>query len=219
VNTRAVAIRLLIFCLGLAPWSASARSPAGSIASQSEVCAEARGAAPQRIKACTALINRTTDDRVRAGLYNNRGTAFADKGDQKHAFTDYAQAIRLNPGESAAYVNRGDLQFRRGELDRAIEDFDAALRIDPAFERAYIGRTAAYLKTNQGDAALRSADDMIAHEPGSATAVDTRACVLKQIGRRDDAIAEYRKALQMASDIPELRQEIQQDLHELGAAA
>jgi predicted negative regulator of RcsB-dependent stress response len=58
---------------------------------------------------------------------------------------------------------------------------------------------------------------MISHEPTSAVAVETRPYVLKAIGRRAEAIAEYRKALRMASDSPELQHEIEADLHELGA--
>lgn len=208
----------LTLCLFAPAPRATAQSRAGSTAGLNEICADAQGPPAQRIRACTTLIARTKNDPSLAGLYNNRGTAFADHGDQQHAFADYAQAIRLNPAIAAAYVNRGDLRFQRRELDQAIADFNAALHVDPAFERAYIGRTAAYLKNNQGEAALQSAGDMIAHEPGSAMAVDTRAYVLKQIGRRDEAVAEYRKALQMASDIPELRQEIEQDLRELKAA-
>lgn len=209
---------VLCLCLCTAPFGVLAQSSSGAVRRQGEICADARGAAAQRIRACTALIARTTNNQTLADLYNNRGTAFADQGDQQHASADYAHAIRLNPAATAAYVNRGDLRFRRGELDRAIEDFNAALRTDPAFERAYIGRTAAYLKNNQGEAALKSADEMIAHESGSAIAVETRAYVLKQIGRREDAIAAYRKALQMAPDVPELRDEIERDLRALGAA-
>ena len=186
-------------------------------AGQDKLCADLQGPADMRVSACAKLIERTTDNQKLAELYNNRGAAFARKGDQDRALADYTRAIDLNSGTSAPYVNRGDLFYRRGELDRAIEDFAIALRLQPAFERAYMGRMLALLKKGDTQGALHSADDMISHLPTSAVAVETRAYVLKAIGRINEQIAEYRKALQMASDSPPLQHEIEADLHDLGA--
>ena len=183
---------------------------------QNKICADSEGPADKRIPACTKLIERTTDNQTLANLYNNRGAAFADQGDQDHALADYTLSINLDGGGSAPYVNRGDLFYRKGEFNRAIEDFSMAIRLQPSFERAYMGRTLAFLKKDDTQSALTSADEMIGREPASAVAVETRAYVLKTIGRCDEAIAEYRKALQMASDSLQLQHEIESDLNELG---
>jgi tetratricopeptide (TPR) repeat protein len=191
---------------------------ADTIKTPNIICADAHGPADKRISACTELIKETSGTQQLSDLYNNRGTAYADKNDQDSALADYTYAIQLNPDNSVPYTNRGDLHYQKGDIDSAIEDYNTALRLQPTFERAYIGRTAAFLKKNDAQGALNSADQMISNEPNSAIAVETRAYVLKIIGRRDEAIADYRKALKMASSIPELQREIEADLRELGAA-
>lgn len=60
-------------------------------------------------------------------------------------------------------------------------------------------------------------DDMVQRLPQSPIAVEMKAYVLKMVGRRDDAIAEYRKALRLAGNLPQLREEIESVLKELGA--
>jgi len=46
--------------------------------------------------------------------------------------TDYSEAIRLNPKDTAAYFNRGCAYYeKKGDYDRAIADFEAALQINP----------------------------------------------------------------------------------------
>ena len=186
-------------------------------AGEDQLCATSQGPADMRVSAGAKLIERTTDNQKLADLYNNRGAAFARKGDQDRALADYTRAIDLDSGTSAPYVNRGGLFYRRGELDRAIEDFAIALRLQPAFERAYMGRTLALLKKDDAQGALHSVDDMISHLPTSAVAVETRAYVLKAIGRLNEAIAEYRKALQMASRLPAAATRDRGGFNDLGA--
>jgi tetratricopeptide (TPR) repeat protein len=204
------------FLMFVGPSSVLQAAASDAAAAQSKICADTEGQADKRIAACTKLIERTTDNQRLADLYNNRGAAFSDKRDQGHALADFTRAINFDDGSCPPYVNRGDLFCRKGEFDRAIEDFSTAIRLQPSFERAYMGRTLAFLKKDDAQSALNSADEMIGHEPASAVAVETRAYVLKAIGRRDEAIAEYRKALQMASESPELQHEIESILHELG---
>jgi tetratricopeptide (TPR) repeat protein len=58
-----------------------------------------------------------------ADAYNNRGIAYAGKGELDRAIEDYNTAIKLNPELADAYYNRGIAYRDKGELDRAIEDY------------------------------------------------------------------------------------------------
>ena len=205
------------FLAFLAPVSVSRAVADDAAIGQSNICADPEGPADKRIATCTKLIERSTDNLSLADLYNDRGAAFAGRGDRERALADFTRAIKLDDGSSAPYVNRGDLFYRMGKLNQAVADFDAALKLQPSFERAYIGRTLALLKKGDAQGALTSVDNMISREPTSVVAVETRAYVLKATGRRNQAIAAYRKALQMASDSPQLQEEIKSALHELGA--
>ncbi len=209
---------LLLSLIAFSSAGHSTPAPANrpTLSTDEEICSHPDAKAAFRIAACNRLIAATQDTRELSDLYNNRGTALAGAGDTRAAFRDYATAIRLNQDSAVPYVNRGDLYFRQGEYDKGISDFNAALARDTKFERAYMGRTLSLLRKNDQQGALRSVEEMVRNIPGSAIAVETKAYVLKALGRREQAIAEYRKALAMARDVLQLREEIKKALQQLG---
>jgi len=65
-----------------------------------------------------------------AVAYNDRGVAYAAKGDRDHAIADYTEAIRLDAKLANAYHNRGRAYRAKSENDRAVVDFKEAIRLD-----------------------------------------------------------------------------------------
>ncbi len=214
---RAPWLHAIAICLCVLSVDALAQS-AGRTAQHIDICADDRQEPDTRIRACTAVIRQETDRQQLSNAHNNRGVAFASKKDKNRAFAEYTQAIQSNAASAVPYVNRGDIYFQRGAFDKAIKDFDKAISLQPDLERPYMGRSLAYLKINDAQRALSSADEMLRNAPKSPIAAETRAYVLKAMGRRDEAIAAYRKALDMSAEIPQLRQEIEAALRELGAS-
>ncbi|MGO9135188.1 MAG: tetratricopeptide repeat protein [Methylovirgula sp.] len=100
----------------------------------------------RQITACTALIETGKETRDKqAAAYNNRGVAYAAKGDLDRAIADFDQAIRLDPKDEVAYKNRGGAYKAKGDFDRAIADYSEAIRLDPKDVLAYKNRGIAYL--------------------------------------------------------------------------
>ena len=66
--------------------------------------------------------------------YNNRGVAYAKKGEYDKAITDYNKAIELNPEYARAYYNRGNAYAEKGEHDKATADYNKAIEIDPEYK-------------------------------------------------------------------------------------
>ena len=63
-------------------------------------------------------------------VYNNRGIAYAGKGEVDRAIEDFSEAIALDPKlANKIYDNRGVAYVRKGEVDRAIEDFIKAIAL------------------------------------------------------------------------------------------
>jgi tetratricopeptide (TPR) repeat protein len=76
--------------------------------------------------------------------YNNRGNAYADKGDYDQAISDYNQALKLDPNCAQAYGNRGNVYADKEDYDKAISDYNQALKLDPNDAQTYNNRGCAY---------------------------------------------------------------------------
>ncbi|MEF3697074.1 tetratricopeptide repeat protein [Desulfolutivibrio sp.] len=68
-----------------------------------------------------AALNPTDPD-----IFNNRGNAYNNLGDQQKALADYNTAVSLRPGDAAALSNRGLAHERMGDDAAACRDYRAA---------------------------------------------------------------------------------------------
>ena len=74
-----------------------------------------------RIEGCTALIDAGRGTTTASAIaYNNRGNAYAEKGDYDRAIQDFDQSIKLTPTYAKPFNNRGVAYLRKGEYDVAI---------------------------------------------------------------------------------------------------
>src|SRR5262245_28793344 len=113
-----------------------------------------------------------------ADAYNNRGAAYARKGDRGRAIADYTKALEFNPKFIWGYNNRGLVYSSMGEYDKAIADFDKALEIDPKSAIVYLNRGFAREKRNERDLAIADYRNVL--ELPAATSTDTQR---KEIAR------------------------------------
>jgi tetratricopeptide (TPR) repeat protein len=77
--------------------------------------------------------NGSTDPK----FYNNRGTAFGERGQYDQAISDFDKAIEINPRYIRAYNNRGVVYRLKGQYDRAISDFNKAIEMNPLDAEGY----------------------------------------------------------------------------------
>jgi tetratricopeptide (TPR) repeat protein len=139
----------------------------------------------------------------RATSYNNRGMAFAAKGEDEKAVADYTMAIKIVPAYGPAYLNRGNFYSNQDKLDAAIADYDLAIKISPAYELAYNSRGAAYYKKDELDTALADLSTAIRLKPDYANAFRNRARVYSQKGDYDKALADFGEAIRFKPKEPE----------------
>jgi tetratricopeptide (TPR) repeat protein len=72
-----------------------------------------------------------------AWAYNNRGIAYARKGQYDQAISNFNKALEINPRDIKAYHNRGHAYAEKGQYDQAISDYTKALEMNPRDARAY----------------------------------------------------------------------------------
>jgi tetratricopeptide (TPR) repeat protein len=159
------------------------------------------GSPDARIAGCTALIQAGQDTTVKLSVtYNNRGTAYDDKGDYDRAIQDYTEAIRLNPNAASAYYGRGYAYKKKGDYDRAIQDFNEAIRLSPNFERAYYDRGNAYIDKEEYDRAIQEFDEAIRLNPNNANSYNNRGVAYKRKGDYGRAIQDYNQTIHLNSN-------------------
>jgi tetratricopeptide (TPR) repeat protein len=192
---------------------------ANSDASDIAICGDVSTSPDKRISACTRLIKRGhLNDEELSNAYGNRGAGFGTMEKHDRALADFNESIRIDRDNGSSLYNRGALRFKKGQIDLAIEDFTESMRLEPRFVLPRMARAIAFLARNETGKALNDADEMVRSFPDSGIALETRAHILEAIGRRDDAIADYRKALAVEPDNPALTDEIEAVLRKFGVA-
>jgi len=170
--------------------------------SRQENVNKCRSADPDtRIAGCTALIQAGQDATENLSvIYNNRGTAYDDKGDYDRAIQDFNEAIHLSPNAERAYYGRGYAYKKKGDYDRAIQDFNEAIHLNPNFERAYYDRGNAYIDKDDYDRAIQDFNEAIQRNSNGANDYNNRGVAYL---RKDDygrAIQDFNEAIQLNSN-------------------
>jgi len=169
----------------------------------------------------TDAINLDAKD---AAAFNNRGLAYAAKGDNDRAIADYDQAIQLDPKSSDAYHNRGDAYSGKSDHERAIADYARAglahaaeganyraiddytkvIDLDPKLAMAYRGRGDAYRLNyedddDEGDLdhAISDYTEAITIDPNDAAAFNGRGLAYAAKGDNYSAIDDYTKSIDL----------------------
>jgi tetratricopeptide (TPR) repeat protein len=184
---------MLSMVAGLVLWSGPLRADALDDCEQLKEPARA-------IRACSRLISVIPDT---AALYTKRGIAYFDNGQIELAIADYTRAIALDPRFTEAHYHRGHAFLSKEAYARAIADFSQALSRNPKHALSRNGRAWAAFKLG-GDlaSALDDANQAIAADATFAAAYDTRGHIYEALGRHDEAVAAFRKALALEPQNP-----------------
>jgi tetratricopeptide (TPR) repeat protein len=150
------------------------------------------------------------DDAIRidpkyAEAYRGRGICYRDQENTARAIDDLSDAIHYGPDDWYALYLRGGAHVMDKRYAEAIDDFTAALRLDSGNTRVLNGRADAQLKAGQPALGLPDVDDALSREPEFAVAITTRGEIFEALDRKDEAIAEFKRALEIDDTIDDAR--------------
>lgn len=122
-----ISLILLAVCLAAAPAMAGPKEDikAGNAAAQAQNLDQAIKLFSKAIKS-----GQLSPENL-AVAYNNRGSAYDDKGMGEKAIADFNQAIKIKPKYAEAYYNRSFTYEKKGMLASAMKDIEQAVRLQP----------------------------------------------------------------------------------------
>ena len=132
-------------------------------------------------------------------LYNMRGSAYFDKGEDDIAIADFNDALRIGPPTGTIFHNRGNAWHSKGDNARAIADYDEAIRLNPKEAYSYQNRGVAKQALGDLDGALADINQAIRLNPALPSPLINRTVIWRAKGDFDHAVADATEAIGLAS--------------------
>ncbi|MCH8220594.1 MAG: tetratricopeptide repeat protein [Proteobacteria bacterium] len=117
-----------------------------------------------------------------------------DSGDYRKAFQLTREACDLQPDNARLWITAGTLGGRLGELEQAEHCLRKALALAPDSATALENLSVTLVGRGEAEKALEYSTQAIRLKPAAAT-FDRRGYILAQLGRHDEAVRDFRKAL------------------------
>jgi serine/threonine protein kinase len=138
-----------------------------------------------------------------------RGNELLRQGNYRQAVDAYNDAIRINPRNAIALVGRGIAYENLGQSDNALKDYDEALRNERTSVSALLGRGRVHLARRDFVTAYSDFSDAARLNKNNGAARQGRGIANEGLGRREEAIQEYREALKLDSNLTRSRDALQ----------
>jgi tetratricopeptide (TPR) repeat protein len=212
VNMRKCALVYFLVCMLAVPTYA---------ANKMHACEISLGAfSPEKLDECIAKCTAAIKEDPRSSAaYVARGQCYGIKGVDEpalrpQAMADYNKAIELDPTIEGAYYLRALLYREDRNYDLAIADLrkSIALRQKP-FWLEHVILAEVYFDAGRPAEGLPYAQKSLSLEPGSFNGLEARGRIFEKLGRRAEAISDFRAALKKA---PNYAYEAKEGLKRLG---
>ena len=154
-------------------------------------------------------------------LYTDRSGVYYQMNRQKEMIDDLQKAVSLNDKNVDALNSLGyELIDKEIDVAKGLELVQKANQLAP--QKAYITDSVAwgYYKSGQYEKAVRFAETAVRQAHDSAVINMHLGDIYQKLNRKNEALAQYRKALMMKQDLtPEMEEQIKKQLHETNVPA
>jgi tetratricopeptide (TPR) repeat protein len=133
------------------------------------------------------------------------GAEAGGQGDNDRQVKLYDELVAKHPDDARAWMLLGGAHFGAQRYPQAIAAYERAVAIEPGFSQPYNQLGYAYRFSNQPEKAEAPFKKYIEVLPGDPNPHDSYAELLLELGRYDEAIASYRKALAARADFVNAR--------------
>ena len=162
-----------------------------------------------------------SDSALLSRLYTDRSGVYYQMNRQKEMIDDLQKAISLNDKNVEALNSLGyELIDKEIDIAKGLELVQKANQLAP--QKAYITDSVAwgYYKSGQYEKAVRFAETAVRQAHDSAVINMHLGDIYQKLNRKNEALAQYRKALMMKQDLtPAMEEQIKKQLHETNVPA
>jgi tetratricopeptide (TPR) repeat protein len=153
----------------------------------------------QTKEAVACLDEALTFEQENAEIWRRRGLALRHMGEFEGAIESFERALRINPSDAPAWRGIGDVMLDGDEIDGALKCFGAAARLDPAVLSAsdWSQRADRLYGKGKTELALSLYDRALQQDGRYTWAWRGRGLALKRLGRPDEAIECFAKAVEI----------------------
>jgi tetratricopeptide (TPR) repeat protein len=123
----------------------------------------------------------------------------------------------VQPATPYAYYHRALAFQAAGEREKAISDVTESIRLDSQYAAAYNARAWLRFEAKQLTHGLADVQHSLDLSADDAASLDTRAHIYEALGRREDAIADYKRVLASLPERHSQAQPTRDALKRLGA--
>ena len=109
------------------------------------------------------------------------------------------RCLELAPGYFRARYNHTVMLLRQSRPEQALEAVDQMLADDPRNADCRKLKAAILVRLLEYDESIRICEELLEEDPDQPTVWTSLGHMLKSVGRREDCIAAYRKAIELAS--------------------
>jgi tetratricopeptide (TPR) repeat protein len=135
--------------------------------------------------------------------HSNLSNLLKEWGQLDRALEEARRAIEINPRLSDAYINAAAVEIARLRHDDAMRWLNALLTFAPTNPLALAAKVGVLNKLDLNDEALVVAHQAVMSAPESGDAYDALGKSLQALGRNDEALAAFEKAIGLKSTTPE----------------
>ena len=177
---------------------------------------EIRQAEAARTDPAPAFLRRLLPRRPVPVAAVNAGLFFGITGAERTAETLFRAALAQAPGNAVIHYDLGLALSRAGRGGEATVELEAALRLDPGLSAAREGLALQLLEKGDEEGALRQWAVAEDDGPLAPASLRARGALLARKGKIDEAIQDYRKAIDVAPRDLRLRSDLALLYHRRG---
>lgn len=133
-------------------------------------------------------------------VHYNRAELLVELGELKQAIASFSYVLELDPDYLDAYVNRASALAELGQNEQAAADVARGLALDPANPHLLALRAQLELEAGRLDTARTAVDQALAVDAELAGAWVVRGTLHYTEGALTDALDDFTRALELASD-------------------